>query len=159
MGQISMRTTGVQGGETEVALRADYIPRNVNKFQFTLATTEAFAIGIVPHVEGGLVEGWTLTDLGGGTYSLTAPTVQDVLPYGSYGDLVQLTFGAVGATPFTVSLTVDNTIYSGDTHPKYFIYPDTMDVDTTPFLAPAFPTPNVTPAILPRLATIRTRSR
>ena len=148
MGQISMRTTGVQGGETEVTLRADYIPRNVNKFQFTLATTEAFAIGIVPHDEGGLVEGWTLTDLGGGTYSLTAPTVQDVLPYGSYGDLVQLTFGAVGATPFTVSLTVDNTIYSGDTHPKYFIYPDTMDVDTTPFLAPAFPTPNVTPATL-----------
>ncbi|MCC6152235.1 MAG: VWA domain-containing protein [Candidatus Hydrogenedentes bacterium] len=148
MGQISMRTTGVQSGATQVTLRADYIPRNINKFQFDLSSTEAFAIGIVPHDEGGLVEGWTLTDLGGGLYSLTAPTVQDVLPYGSYGDLVRLTFAAVGATPFTVALNVDNTIYSVDTLPKYFIYPDTIDVDTEPFLAPAFPTPNITPATL-----------
>lgn len=148
MGQISMRTTGVVSGSTTVTLRADYVPRNVNKFQFTLTTTEAFAIGIVPHAEGGLVEGWTLTPLGGGVYSLTSPTPQDVLPYGSYGDLVRLTFGAVGSTPFTVALNVDNTIYSSDAEPKYFIYPDTIDVDTAPFLAPAFPTPSITPTTI-----------
>lgn len=145
MGQISMRTNGVQGGATRVTLRADYVPRNINAFQFTVTTTEAFTIGIVPHDEGGLVEGWALTPLGGGTYWLTSPTPQDVLPYGSYGDLVRLDFAAVGATPFTIALNVDNTIYSGNAVPKYFIYPDTIDVDTQPFLAPAFPTPQITP--------------
>lgn len=148
MGQISMRTTGVQSGQTDVTLRAEYVPRNVNKFRFTLTSTEAFAISIVPHDQGGLVEGWTLQSLGGGVYTLTAPAPANVLPYGSYGDLVRLHFGAVGATPFTVNLTVDNTIYSVDAEPKYFIYPDTIDVNTEPFLAPAFPTPQITPTTI-----------
>jgi hypothetical protein len=149
MGQISMRTTGVQSNATQVTLRADYVPRNVNKFQFTVTSTEAFGLPtIVPHDQGGLVEGWTLTPLGGGVYSLTSPTPSDVLPYGSYGDLVRLNFASVGATPFTVNLTVDNTIYSGDTHPKYFIFPGTIAVGTEPFLAPALPTPNISPSTI-----------
>ncbi|HRI87307.1 MAG TPA: hypothetical protein PK869_03530, partial [Candidatus Hydrogenedentes bacterium] len=148
MGQISMRTPGVQSGSTQVTLRADYIPRNINKFQFTIASSELFSASIVPLADGGLVEGWTLTNLGGGVYSLLAPTVADYLPYGSYGDLIRLDFNAVGATPFTVDLDVDNTIYSVDAEPKYFIYPDSIEVDTDPFLAPAFPTPNVSPTIV-----------
>ncbi|MDZ4857625.1 MAG: VWA domain-containing protein [Candidatus Hydrogenedentes bacterium] len=148
MGQVSMRTTGVQSGATQATVRADYIPRNVNKFEFTLSSTEAFTVSIVPLNEGGLVEGWTLTPLGGGVYSLIAPTPAEVLPYGSYGDLLRLSFASVGVTPFILELTVDNTIYSGDTEPKYFIYPDTMTVGADPFLAPAFPTPDVSPSLI-----------
>lgn len=148
MGQISMRTTGVQAGATEVTLRADYLPRNINKFQFTLTTTEAFSIAIVPNNDGGIIEGWTLTNLGGGTYSLTSPTPADVLPYGAYGDLVRLTFAAVGAVPFTTSLFVNNAIYLADAEPKYFVYPDTIDIDTAPFLAPAVPTPLISPTTI-----------
>jgi hypothetical protein len=148
MGQISVRTPGVEAGATEVTIRADYVPRNVNKFRFNVMSAQAFTIGLVPLVEGGIVEDWTLTPLGGGTYSLTSPTPADVLPYGSFGDLVRLNFAAVGATPFTVSLFVDNSIYAADPEPKYMIYPDTIDVDTTPFLAPAFPTPLITPSVI-----------
>lgn len=143
MGQISMRTTGVQSGQTVVTIRADYVPRNVDAFRFTVTSTEAFTIGIVPLAEGGIAEGWTLTPLGGGVYSLTSPG--GVLPYGSFGDLVRLTFNAVTTTPFEVDLLVDNTIYSGNPDPKYFLHPTVITVDTDPFLAPAFPTPSITP--------------
>ncbi|MCC6490208.1 MAG: VWA domain-containing protein, partial [Candidatus Hydrogenedentes bacterium] len=146
MGQISMRTPGIDGGTAEVTLRAEYIPRNLNQFEFTVTPT-GYSIGIVPLEDGGLVDGWTLTPLGGGTYSLTAPTPADVLPYGAFGNLVRLEYGGVGA-PFTVALDVDNTIYAGDPEPKYFVYPDTMDVDADPFLAPAFPTPLVDPTFV-----------
>jgi hypothetical protein len=148
MGQISMRTPGIVGGAAEATLRVEYIPRNVNRFTFTVGSTGPIpSVSIVPLADGGLVDGWTLTPLGGGTYSLTAPTPVDVLPYGSFGDLVRLDFAGVGG-PFTVTLDVDNAIYAGDPEPKYFVYPDTMPVDADPFLAPAFPTPFVDPTFV-----------
>jgi len=148
MGQISMRTPGIVGGATEVTLRADYVPRNVNRFTFTIGSTgPAPSAAIVPLAEGGVVEGWTLTPLGGGSYSLTAPTPVDVLPYGAFGDLVQFDFAGAGG-PFTVTLNVDNSIYLADPEPKYFVYPDTMPIDADPFLAPAFPTPLVDPTFV-----------
>ena len=148
MGQISMRTPGIVGGATEVTLRGEYMPRNINRFTFTVGSTgPAPAASIVPLAEGGLVEGWTLNPLGGGTYSLTAPTPADVLPYGAFGDLVRLAFAGAGGA-FTVTLDVDNSIYLADAEPKYFIYPDSIPVDADPFLAPAFPTPFVNPTFV-----------
>jgi hypothetical protein len=148
MGQISMRSPGIVGGASQVTIRAEYIPRNINRVLFTVGSSgPAPVVSIVPLAEGGLVEGWTLTNLGGGSYRIDAPTPGDVLPYGAFGDLVQLDFAGVGG-PFTVSLLVDNTTYLGDPEPKYFIYPDTIDVDADPFLAPAFPTPFVDPLIV-----------
>jgi hypothetical protein len=145
MGQISMRSSGVVGGAAQVIIRAEYIPRNINQFQFTVASTEAFTVSKVAVADGGLVEDWTLTSLGGGTYSLTAPTPEDVLLYGSFGDLLALDFPAVAATPFTVALVVNNALYAGD---KYFVYPDTLSVDTGGSFAPAFPTPVVQPLVV-----------
>ena len=146
MGQISMRTPGIVGAAANVTLRAEYVPRNINRIDFTVTPT-GYTIGIVPRAEGGLVEGWTLTALGGGSYSLTAPTPADVLPYGAFGDLVRLAYAPVGAS-FTVTLDVDNTVYAADPEPKYFVFPDTMEVDTEPFLAPALPTPFVDPLFI-----------
>ncbi|GMV94621.1 MAG: hypothetical protein AMXMBFR82_43990 [Candidatus Hydrogenedentota bacterium] len=148
MGQISMRTPGIVGGASQVTIRAEYMPRNINRLLFSVASTgPAPVVSKVPLAEGGIVEDWTLQNLGGGNYRLDAPTPVDVLPYGSFGDLVQLDFAGVGG-PFTVSLFVDNSTYLADPEPKYFIYPDTIDVDADPFLAPAFPTPFVDPLFI-----------
>ncbi len=148
MGQISMRTPGIVGGASQVTLRLDYAPRNINQIEFTVSSTgPAPTVSIVPLDEGGAVSGWTLTPLGVGTYNLSAPTPADVLPYGTFGDLVRLDFAGVGG-PFTVDLDVDNTIYAGDPEPKYFIFPDAIDVDGDPFLAPALPTPFVDPVVI-----------
>lgn len=146
MGQISMRTPGVEGGSTTVVLRAEYIPRNINRFEFTLSSPETFSVAVVPEVEGGLVEGWTLAGAAG-TYTLTA-SGGAVLDYGSFGDLVRLTFPGVTNTPFVLALTVNNDLYAADPEPKYFVYPDTITIDSTPFLAPAFPTPQVEPLFI-----------
>ncbi|MBI5092651.1 MAG: VWA domain-containing protein [Candidatus Hydrogenedentes bacterium] len=146
MGQISMRSSGVAGGAATVTLRLDYAPRNVNKFRFTLTSAEAFdPPALVTAADGGATDGWTLTPLGGGVYTLTAPAPTDVLQYGAFGNLLTLTFPAVGVTPFTVALTVDNTIYSADPEPKYFVYPDTITVGADGSIAPAFPTALIAP--------------
>ncbi|MBN2308223.1 MAG: VWA domain-containing protein [Candidatus Hydrogenedentes bacterium] len=153
LGQISMRSPGELGGEADVTLRAEYLPRNVNKFEFVLASTEAFTVAQVPEADGGLVADWTmvLTPSGGGPYnsvtvSLTSPG--DVLPYGTFGDLIRLHFATVGTVPFDVLLTVDNTIYAVDAEPKYFIAPDSFTVETTLECAPAFPALDLDPTMI-----------
>ena len=146
LGQISIRSTGVQPGNTaQVTIRAEFVPRNVNKFTFTVASPRAFTATPTPQAEGGIVEGWSLVEGPVGTFALTSP---DVLPYGAFGDLIQLDFGATGAVPFIVTLTVDNTIYGVDPEPKYFVFPDSIQVDTPKTVAPAFPTPFVDPSFL-----------
>ena len=142
MGQISMRTSGILGDQASVIIRAEYMPRNISSFEFTLGSDPAhdFSVAIVPLEDGGLVEGWTLGGpaSGAGTYTLTAPA-GEVLRYGAFGDLLEVTFAT--DTPFRFGLTVNNAIYAD----KYFIYPDTIPVGADDFLAPAFPTPLVTP--------------
>ncbi|GMW03759.1 MAG: hypothetical protein AMXMBFR84_48930 [Candidatus Hydrogenedentota bacterium] len=145
MGQVSLRAAGDVAGGTFATVRAEYVPRNVNKFEFDVTSALPFAVALVPLNEGGVVSDWTLTTTpiaGGFTVRLDAPTPADVLDYGAYGDLVRLTFAAL---PALVSLDVDNTIYGVDAEPKYFISPEQVDVAATPTLAPAFPTPLVTP--------------
>ncbi|MCP4646011.1 MAG: VWA domain-containing protein [bacterium] len=151
LGQVSMRCPGASvGNPAEVILRAEYVPRSINKFQFALAASEVFTVppAAVTLAEGGLVSGWTLTNpVPGVVWRLEAPS-GEYLPYGSFGDLLRLNIANVTVLPLTVTLTVDNGIYAGDPEPKYFISPDAMDVDGPAFLAPAFPTPQLTPQFL-----------
>lgn len=145
LGQIAMRTTGIANGTARVYLRLDYAPRNVNKFRFTLQSTQAFTVTKVPNADGGLVESWNLADLGGGVYSLTAPLVSNVLPYGSFGELLAIDFPSVNVNEFTLELDVDDSIYFIDLDPKYFIHPDVITVNQQPMTAPALPTPLISP--------------
>ena len=145
-GQVSMRSSGVSSGNSTVIVRADYVPRNVNEFQFTLSSTEPFTVTLTPAADGGLVEDWTLTALGGGVFNLAGP-VDEFLPYGAFGDLLNVEFTGP-AVPFSLELAIDNTLYALDTEPKFFYGPDNIDVDADGALAPAFPTPFVQPLAL-----------
>ncbi|MBI4556266.1 MAG: hypothetical protein HY706_01665 [Candidatus Hydrogenedentes bacterium] len=148
MGQISMRSAGISNGAAEVVVRGEYIPRNINRFRLTLSSTEQFNVDTVGAANGGIVEDWSINPPAQGgnsyTFDLTPPTPGTVLPYGIFGDLVVLTFPSVAGT-FTVNLTVDNDTYLADPETKYFVYPDTIDVDADGALFPAFPTPSVSP--------------
>ena len=148
MGQISMHSSGVSlAGTATVTLRLDYAPRNLSHIRFTLASGQPFnAPALVAPADGGVLDNWSLTPLGGNTYDLTPNVAGETLTYGAFGNLVTVTFPtAAGATPFTLGLTVDNTIYP-IVDQKYFIYPDTITVNAAASIAPAFPTAQVTPA-------------
>lgn len=144
MGQVSMRSSGVENGAARVYIRAEYIPRNVNKCEFTFIALGQggevpFTVSKVPNDDGGIAEDWTLTDLGNGSYRLEAPSPLAVLPYGCFGELLQVDFDGIAQTPVGFYLTVHNDIYATDIEPKYFVHSDYMSLDEESALAPAFP--------------------
>jgi len=144
MGQFSLRTDGIQGGQARVIMRAEYIPRNVPGYEFAFSSTETFTVTQVAPVEGGIVADWTLEDLGGGRWSLTPPD-DEPLPYGYYGDMLYIDFDSVGSGSFRLDCTVNDPLYDPlDQDQKYFCYPDSILVEDGEFLAPAFPTPQIT---------------
>lgn len=158
LGQVSMEASPQTNGDIVVRLRADYIPRNINKFSFTLVTDNscdatnpggvAFTASVVPASEGGLLEGWTpdagnpvgATSNGTFAFSTSAATP---LTYGDFGDLLELRFPAGTPTPFRICLDVSNAIYLVDAEPKYFTFPDSLLVLDQSVMGPSFPTPFV----------------
>ncbi len=151
-GQVSLSTTGIQDGKAEVFVRADYIPRNITqfRFRFILDVPESAAPslsleqradllarlraqldgGAVEIASQGLLSGWRLIAAeGNGIFSVvTEPDAP--LPYGTFGDLLKLSFDNLGADDgFTLGFRVDTTLYyspATSTSPsltKYFLYP------------------------------------
>lgn len=174
MGQISMRSSGVQrvdptdpgstAARATVVVRAEYVPRNVDKFEFVVTSTTPGAapfLEVVDAANGGVL---TYIDDGTGlptTWDIEYPNPMDttrfilranpprLLPYGAFGDLFKLEFeGILITSEFTVSLDINNGLYAGDTEPKYFMAPDTLRVGPDRTVAPAFPTPEVTPTVI-----------
>jgi len=144
MGQFSLRTDGIEGGHARVVLRAEYIPRNVPGYEFAFASTETFTVTQVAPVEGGIVADWTVEDLGGGRWSLTPPA-EEPLSYGRYGDMLYLDFDSVASASFRLDCALNDPLYDPlDQDQKYFSYPDSIPVEDAEFLAPAFPTPQIT---------------
>jgi hypothetical protein len=141
LGQISMRSDGIQAGAARVVIRAEYMPRNVSRLQFQItAGGQPFTAQLAPAISGGLVESWNLTtalDL----YTLESNPPGASLLFGACGDLLYLDFEGLLLPNLTVFLTVLDPVISGDQYSKYFVYPDSISVGTDSFLAPAFPTP------------------
>jgi len=141
LGQISMRSDGIAEGYARVVIRGEYMPRGVNRLQFSLSCAEgAFIVTQAPAESGGLVEDWAMTVEGN---VVTLESDGDALSYGSYGDLLYLDFEGLPpeTTLLTVALEVLDPVWHGEEFDKYFTYPDTIQVGLEPVLAPAFPTP------------------
>jgi hypothetical protein len=171
-GQVSLYTTGLQTDPTatdpqqmvraDAFLRADYVPRNVNKFnvRFYLTVPDDVPAGAadalaqaqmkVELAPNGLLvsddpftPAWRLQNQGDGVYYLL--TSQDnPLPYGSFGNLLHLSFsnlkpftdlfaGLTRQPEFYVNMRVDNQIYYS---PASTGHPS----DTKYFLYPGGPT-------------------
>jgi Mg-chelatase subunit ChlD len=140
-GLIAMHSTGINpDGTAVVYISSDYVPRNVNKFAFNVTATEDFTLVPTPADENGLCEGWPLEHTNGTDYyRLDSPG--GVLPYGIFGDLVQLTFTGI-TEGFDVNLSYDNSIYQPDLEPKTFVFPPTLHVEVgKPTSVSGIPTP------------------
>ena len=140
LGQISMRSDGIQAGSARVVIRAEYMPRNVSMMQFQIDCIQPFTAQAAPALSGGIVESWSLTNVLA-VYTLESNPAGTPLPYGAYGDLLYLDFAGMPQQDLTVNLTVLDPVISDDQYTKYFIYPDSITVVTESVLAPAFPTP------------------
>lgn len=168
LGQISMRTVGIQNGQVEVFLFVDYMPRDIIQLDFTVAAEapmtpggiDALLVGVegVPFAEEGIFENdWTLVQTASGTdittglatqtYRLTTGAGGEPIQYGAFGRLVKFTLDVPGLTPYDFRLlTVGNLTRNAEA--RFFTHPDGIDVEAFAVRAPSFPTPRVTPTIL-----------
>ena len=143
LGQISLPTDAIDGTAARAIVRAEYMPRNVDQFEFEISSAQTFTVSKAPALQAGVVEDWTLAVLGGGRFSLTRPAGVDPLPYAAFGDMLYVDFDSLplGLDTFAVNFEVVDPVYdAGDAEGKYFIYPDSVAVNDLGQTAPAFPT-------------------
>lgn len=161
LGQIALRTQGIlpttenplaPAEDVEVYVRADYVPRGCDRILLTLTAPHNFTWEVAPNGEGGLIEGWQVTEIvsGGNTYTLELQGAE-ALQYGAYGDLLRLTFAEEDTGPdFQVLLDVDNSIYWADLPAGLIGFNHAAALDVTNFgwsHAPAFPFLAVAPQV------------
>jgi hypothetical protein len=144
LGQISARSEGIQFDDSAtVRLHAEYIPRNVSRLRFRITPIGAPTptVSLVTTTDGGILSGWNLVPAGN-LYELSSPDGTP-LPYGEFGDLIDIRFAGV-TTDFSVDLAVEfPVIDGGNSDSKYFTMTDRFDVRTTPTFAQAFPHPEI----------------
>ncbi len=155
LGQLSVRSSGISGGKATVIVRAEYVPRNINKLQFTVDAPAGLVLARVSAATGGIIEDWSQTLVadfgtgGSGVYRFDAPSPDAVLPFGAFGDLVALQFSGLPAAPLLINFAVDNGIYGGDVDPKQFIAPTAFRLlPAAASIGPAFPSAVMTPRVL-----------
>lgn len=101
---------------TTVYLRADYVPRLINRFKIYLASPTGFTVDPVDGMSDGLLGGWTLTsteDLLGNGITLDFESTGAPMPFGAFGPMLRISFDALlpENQPLFDTVYVDNTIY------------------------------------------------
>lgn len=142
LGQISLRSEGIENGEATVFVRADYMPRNITEMAFTISLTTfespTLTVSRVSQVADGLIFDWDLVEGPAGTYTVTSPDGEP-LRFSDFGDLLALRISGV-TQPFTVNFEVTRPEYDGsDFETKYFTHPDSILVGGGSFLGTSFP--------------------
>lgn len=119
-GQLALTTSGIESnGTAEVYLRTDYVPRNVTQFRVRFITNLPYQLEVA---EGGLLDGWTVVNEGGGVYTVLT-TEDNPIRYGAFGNLLKLTFNNVLVNEFELGFRADNRIYVNPPFTKFFQYP------------------------------------
>jgi P pilus assembly chaperone PapD len=114
-GQISLATSGISDGTAEVYVRAEYVPRDVSQFRFRIVTDPTLALtadnvaltGLLVNDDG--TSSWRMIPEGGNIFLLVTDET-GYLPYGSFGNLLRITFENV-TQEFEVGIRSDNSIY------------------------------------------------
>jgi hypothetical protein len=132
-GRLSYDGSPVLNGETDLYLRANYVPRYVTqirlRFDFgTGPTAPSFPYEVVkiPAEEGGLADDWTLTsetlESGQHWITLSSPDPEDLttaIPYAWFGNLLRFHFTDVPSLKTLLSALktqTDDTIYLSGQH-------------------------------------------
>ena len=108
------------GADTTAALvfRADYMPRLIPSVRMYVATTLPFAASIVGAADGGVLDGWTLTqepDFEPGGWWITVQSPGPAAAFSDFGPLLRLDYPDVPdeTTPLIENLWIDNDYVGG----------------------------------------------
>jgi hypothetical protein len=143
LGQVSLRTEGVDGGSASLVLRADYVPRNITEFTFDIGLmsieTPTVTVTPVPQTAGGLISNWT-SSVAGTEYTFASPDGTPIR-FSDFGDLLDIQVDGV-TQAFDLTLEITDPAYDGsEPETKYITHPTGMTVGGGEFLATSFPAP------------------
>ncbi|MYB75851.1 MAG: VWA domain-containing protein [Chloroflexi bacterium] len=93
-------------------VRALHVPRNIQHFRFTLPIDLPTTVSLVSADEGGLLDGWELSEPDSvGYWSATGPAP---LPFGNFGLLFKVVVSDVTAEDIAIPIVFDNSGYTGN---------------------------------------------
>jgi len=105
--------------QTTAFLRAQYVPRQINRFRIFVRASTPFTVSKVPTTSDGLVESWNLSttpDAANGGVWINVQSTGPALPFATFGPLLRFTFNGIvedEAFPFD-QIFVDNAVYANN---------------------------------------------
>ena len=117
-GVVSHDPVDPRAGAATVYVRAQHIPRNIDRIRFDPGGDKPVTVELVGSEDGGLLTGWSLTGPdGSGFYEASSSMPID---FGDSGLLFKLTYSGVDEGEFGLALSFDNAIYTGGKSIAFF---------------------------------------
>jgi len=110
-GTIRFTLSSIENDSATFYIRAEHLPRDIDKFRFDLTTSKPITITLVPESEGGLLGNWNAPQTDGfGYWITTGPELE----FGDFGNLFKVTIGDVSESYLNLPIKFDNSIYEND---------------------------------------------
>ena len=114
-GHITFSSSTSKNNETEIFMWCEHAPRYVHEFRFQINTTKPYNISLTSKKDGGLCEGWSLSEEEDGWFRITSPNPKDPkhhLPFGSFGTIFKIKAKDVFPNEVFMQFKLDNSIYN-----------------------------------------------
>ena len=122
VGVITFDASTVTASHLRMVVRAQHVPRSVDRFRFRLDTPKTCNVSLIAAADGGLCDGWSINGpdaLGYFELSSTTP-----LEFGDFGPLFNIDISPVTEITLSIPFELDTTIYSEG---KTFTYPESIN--------------------------------
>ncbi|KXK30563.1 MAG: hypothetical protein UZ01_01232 [Candidatus Brocadia sinica] len=120
----------IKGERAEIFMWCDHVPRYINTFRFHLKTEKPYKISLVPASNGGICDGWNVTNKGNSWYQMSSPDPKDLshdLEFGRSGIICKITIDNIKEEHLEIPFLLDNSVYKlGQT----FYGRDASEIDT-----------------------------
>ncbi|MCX7046237.1 MAG: VWA domain-containing protein [Candidatus Sumerlaeota bacterium] len=134
-GVLYLSAAPTLNGETDVYLRAIYVPRYITRINLTIQSTTSYTASLVQADEDGLCANWTMAmqdTPNGKTIQLASPApdvLESAIPFAAFGKILKLHFTGLPnreflALPDNFSVTVDDSIYLNGQTLQVTYFPD-----------------------------------
>jgi hypothetical protein len=122
IGVITFDSPTLTDGHLRLVVRAQHIPRNIDRFRFRLDTSKPYSASLIAADAGGLCEGWSTNGPDSLGYFELASTTP--LEFGDFGPLFTIDISSVTEAILSIPFELDTTIYSEG---KTFTYPGSIN--------------------------------
>ena len=98
-------------GAATVFVRAQHMPRNIDRIRFSPGTSKPVSVELVSAADGGILDGWSLAGPDSSGYYEAASDVP--IEFGNSGLLFELAYSGITERGLRLPLVFDGSIYSG----------------------------------------------